>query len=191
MNTLIIYDWDDTLFPTSFIIGKNPINQSELALLEDKNIKLLEKSRDLGITIIITNAATQWIYNSSKQYMPTLYNYIISNNISIISAREFATNLHIFDHEKWKDITFYNTIKQLTMTNHINNIISIGDALYERNAVIKYGLFVNNTNNYITYIKTIKYIDRPTPANLINETTSLLYNIEYDIQIKSNLDIDM
>ena len=191
MNNLIIYDWDDTLYPTSFILGKNPINQSELALLEDKNIRLLEKSRELGITIIITNAATQWIYNSSEQFMPTLYKYIKENDILIVSARGYATNKHIFDYEKWKDLTFYNTIRQLSTTNHINNILSIGDAVYERNALIKYGIFINKKNNYTTYIKTIKYIDRPTPENMINETTSLLYNLEYDIKLKADLDIDM
>ena len=117
MNNLIIYDWDYTLFPNSFILEKNPINQSELALLEDKNIRLLEKSRELGITIIITNAATQWIYNSSEQFMPTLYKYIKENDILIVSAREYATNKHIFDYEKWKDLTFYNTIRQYALTH--------------------------------------------------------------------------
>ena len=76
MNTLIIYDWDDTLFPTTFVLNKNQLDQKELLLLEEQNIKILEKSRQLGRTIIITNASTQWIYNSSEQYMPNLYKYI-------------------------------------------------------------------------------------------------------------------
>ena len=72
------------------------------------------------------------------------------------TAREFATNKHIYDYKKWKDITFYNTIKNLSVNTHINNILSIGDAVYERNALKKYGQFINNKNNYTTYIKTIK-----------------------------------
>jgi len=194
MNTLIIYDWDDTLFPTTFVLNKNQLDQKELLLLEEQNIKILEKSRQLGRTIIITNASTQWIYNSSEQYMPNLYKYIKNTDIPIISAREYATARHIFDHEKWKDITFYNAIKTISQEPHnipINNILSVGDAVYERNALHKYGQFINNKQNYKTYIKTIKYIDNPTPFNMINEATSLLYNIEYHIQFKYDLDINM
>ena len=56
---------------------------------------------------------------------------------------------------------------------------------------MKYGHFINNKTNYTTYIKTIKYTDNPTPVNLINETTSLLFNIGYHIQFKFDLHINM
>ena len=36
-----------------------------------------------------------------------------------------------------------------------------------------------------------KDIDNPTPYNMINETNSALYNIEYHIQFTFDLDIDM
>ena len=191
MNTIIIYDWDDTLFPTSYIHDKMPVNTTDMELLEDKNIKLIELSRQLGQTIIITNASTLWIYNSAEEYMPNLYKYIKYNNIPIISAREYATGLHITDYLQWKDITFYNTIKRLSTQSHINNILSVGDAVYERNALMKYGRFINTRTDHTTYIKTIKYIDRPTPLNMIHQTTSLLFNISYHIQFRFDLHVDM
>ena len=57
MNSLIIYDWDDTLFPTSYIQKISNLNKMKIELLEKYNIRLLEKSCRLGRTIIITNAS--------------------------------------------------------------------------------------------------------------------------------------
>ena len=77
---------------------------------------------------------------------------------------------------------FYNTINDIYKLNNslynppINNIISIGDALYERMAIIKNGEYINNKLNNTIYIKTIKYIDNPSLDNMINETMSLLNN---------------
>lgn len=194
MNSLIIYDWDDTLFPTTYINHNRNINKQFLLALEQYNIRLLEKSRNLAQTIIITNAATEWIYMSAKQYMYRLYQYLQYTNIPVISAREYARSKQIYNPINWKDITFYNTINSLINLNgnkYINNIISVGDALYEKNALIKFGIYTHNKLNYNMYIKTIKYIDTPNIERLLYETQSLLNNIEYHVQIKQNLNITM
>ena len=91
----------------------------------------------------------------------------------------------------WKDITFFNVIRPYSYSHSINNILSVGDALYEKNALIKYGKYINKKHTYPTYIKTIKYKDNPTVVDLIHETTSLLFNIEYHLNYKLNLDIVM
>lgn len=192
MNSIIIYDWDDTLFPTSFIHSNNNINYSQLLLIENQNIKLLNKSRQFGTTIIITNASTEWIYESSKKYMNNLYKYIVYFNIPIYSAREYATERNIQNYLQWKEITFHNTINNYFRQNaRINNIISIGDAVYERKALLKYGSYINSIIYKHIYIKTIKYIDNPNLINLYNEVTSLLNNLHYHINIKHDLNIDM
>lgn len=196
MNTLIIYDWDDTLFPTSYIQHNQEYKKSDFFILEQQNIRLLEKSRQHAQVLIITNANTQWIYNSSKKYMYRLYQYLNYTQIPIISAREYATSKHITNYERWKDITFYDSINRymnISMINnkYINNIISIGDATFERNALVKYGYYITNKVGYTIYIKTIKYIDNPRPDNLIYQTISLINNLEYHIRVNKNLNIDM
>lgn len=192
MNSLIIYDWDDTLFPTSFIHSGKYINYSQILLIEKQNIKLLNKSRQFGTTIIITNASTEWIYESSKKYMPNLNKYIKYFNIPIYSAREYAAERNIQNYLQWKEITFHNTINNYYRQNaRINNILSIGDAVYERNSLLKYGKYINSIIYKHIYIKTIKYIDNPNLNNLYNETTSLLNNLHYHINVKHDLNIDM
>ena len=197
MNTLIIYDWDDTLFPTSYIHRIEDFQTNKFSIIERFNIRLLEKSRQSGHVLIITNAATEWIYASAKKYMYRLYQYLKYTNIPVISAREFANSRQMYNYEKWKDITFYDTINRYMniIHKHINNIISVGDAMFERNALIKYGHYINNKEQYRApnniYIKTIKYINNPIPDALINQTKSLLNNIEYHIQVKGDLNIDM
>lgn len=69
-NTLIIFDWDDTLFPTYWLISTG-INMRSLDdirkyLVYFKELdtivsKLLYEALRLGKVIIVTNASIDWI----------------------------------------------------------------------------------------------------------------------------------
>ena len=119
-DTLIILDWDDTLFPTTWI-NKNNINigneliRNKLTIylndLDTKLYKLLTKLMTCGFVVIITNAATEWVYLSSS-VLPKSYK-LIKDKIDVVSARncyqtKFPDNMYKWKLASFKDV--YNKI---------------------------------------------------------------------------------
>jgi hypothetical protein len=69
-ETAIIFDWDDTIFCTSFINPSGVFNPNlkletdvlrQIKLLEHTALKILELSVKNGKTYIITNAGEGWV----------------------------------------------------------------------------------------------------------------------------------
>jgi hypothetical protein len=168
-RTLIILDWDDTLFPTTWITT-NDINLKNDIEIEkykpyfaqidlDLN-NLLIKLTQCGTVIIVTNALLPWIKLSTINLPKTS---IILNKIKIISARrEYQSkSLNPMD---WKKLAFESILK--TTDKKINNIISVGDAEYEYNALIS--LFDCNPQTY-KLLKSVKFIKYPTKEIIIDQ----------------------
>uniref|UniRef100_A0A6C0BF89 FCP1 homology domain-containing protein n=1 Tax=viral metagenome TaxID=1070528 RepID=A0A6C0BF89_9ZZZZ len=156
-KTLIILDWDDTLFPTSWTT-KNDIklsnhkNRYKYIDKFDELDKLLSDtliiSNKCGKTIIVTNALNSWIEISSS-VLPLTKN--IMKSMDIISARERYQEYS--DINEWKKRTFEDEV-----SSSYNNIISMGDADYEYNALVNLydSLKVNKSKKYLKTIKFIK-----------------------------------
>lgn len=192
-STLIILDWDDTLFPTSWInknnikiIDNNKLTYKKFFEKIDISLqKLLQKLTKLGDVNIITNALLNWIEISSK-ILPYTYNYLNNNNnIKIISARrEYSSYTNnILD---WKKMAFQNELTKITKYKKINNIISIGDAEYEYNALIN--LYNEKPNNY-RLLKSVKFIRYPNNHQIF-EQINIINNAIYNICIyKNHLDL--
>lgn len=95
---MIIFDWDDTLIPTSFLIPyqqliyqppEKPLPPQILKKMKDIDeyaSKLLKLSKQNGQVIIITNAAEGWVELSANRFMP-LTAQVLSSDIEVISAR--------------------------------------------------------------------------------------------------------
>jgi hypothetical protein len=168
-KTLIILDWDDTLFPTTWIttneinlknnIETDKYKQYFLQVDLDLN-NLLIRLQQCGTVIIVTNALLSWIKLSTTILSKTSKTL---TNIKVISARGDyqAKSQNPMD---WKKLAFESVIQ--TMTKKINNIISVGDAEYEYNALIS--LFDNNPKSY-KLLKSVKFIKYPTKEVLIDQ----------------------
>ena len=184
-TTLIILDWDDTLFPTSWI-NKNNIEflseQNKTILYNkffhkiDNNLYgLLTKLIKCGKVLIITNALLNWI-DMSVNILPKTSKLLKSNVIKIISARgEFShyTNNMV----DWKKLAFKRELQLLLENTKINNIISIGDAEYEYMALIN--LYENNKQKY-RLLKSIKFKRNPN-INEIDEQIEITDNAIVDV----------
>lgn len=138
-QTVIIFDWDDTLLCTSFLNPKGyvdtdkilcPVIESNLKKLEDSVEKLLKLAISLGKTYIITNAQGGWVEYSSQLYMPRVYQ--ILDDIKIISAREKFEKYHATMHE-WKVQAFMLTEEDLE-ENAVTNLVALGDSIIEMEA---------------------------------------------------------
>lgn len=188
-NTLIIFDWDDTLFPTKWFIKKK-INlnkqydydkyNSYFKHLDNIVYNLLSICTNLGNVIIITNAMPEWVYTSADILPKTKK---IIRTIKIISARQ--NYQHTCKISEWKKMAFKKENKKQFI-----NIISIGDALYEYNALVN---LHKKTNDVL--LKSIKFVGDPTNVTLIDQLQVLKNSIKnicvsprhYDLNFQSNV----
>lgn len=170
-NTLFILDWDDTLFPTNWVT-KNNINlsngQSRNGYIEyfkdlDRSLsKFLENIRKLGNVIIVTNAMRDWVKISAIVIPKT---YSILRKIHIVSARDLFSS-HTKDVWEWKKKTFQMIIDKEFKSKKVMNVISIGDAEYEHQALVS----LTQTNiNKIKYLKSFRLIREPSYEQIIEQ----------------------
>eukprot|EP01071_Lankesteria_metandrocarpae_P002168 Lankesteria_metandrocarpae@DN2130_c0_g1_i2.p1 len=187
-QTVIIFDWDDTLLCTSFINkmssssvssrwvafegpsgsdahtrAKNKISTCErqLKLIEAHALKLLKSALKMGRVFIITNAAEGWVEFSSAKYLPLLGPVL--EKITIISARERFEPSFPGDYHRWKIHAFLE-VQQSLNNQIITNLISLGDSTMEMEAVLVMGKECARA-----LVKTIKFRERPTPFELAKQ----------------------
>ena len=136
-NSIIIFDWDDTLLPTSFLVSKGifesdieytKYEKQKLIELEDLILQLLTLAVDKGDVYIITNADKGWVEYSSRIFYPSLSN--ILKKIKIISAKSKFQDKYPDDSRLWKINTFIDLTNDINVRK-ITNIICSGDSLFE------------------------------------------------------------
>ena len=97
-----------------------------LHLFEDTVLEFLDAClRCAGTIIIVTNGTNQWIEMSCR-YIPRVAALLSSNNIEYVSSRTCSRSP---DPSRWKVDTF----RRLVDTK-CGNLLSIGDAFFERSA---------------------------------------------------------
>lgn len=203
-ETLIIFDWDDTLFASTYLTSKagsceNVVNYiTNCSLHQDKEeirnvmnefkqisklVKIiLETSLLHGKVCIVTNATLNWVYLSSQIYMPDILP--ILNKIDIISAKDIyrtITNCQI----TWK----YLTILDITSKFYKNGmdglcIVSFGDSQAEREAVKNVGKILQNCR-----VKSVKLLDLPCIKKLEKQLELLKDNFIDIISKDGNMDL--
>jgi hypothetical protein len=183
LNTYLI-DWDDTLYPTSWL-NKNKIknyDEYKLYFLElDKTITILiNKLINMGEIFIVTNANMSWI-NKSLKNLPETKKIINNKNITIISARDMYSNKNIMPID-WKKHIFENIIKKQIETGTLNdntflNIVSLGDADYEYLALIKLHDYLKNSKCDNYFLKNIRFSENPSFNLIIEQIDLVSYNI--------------
>lgn len=204
MKSLIIYDWDDTLFPTTWFLKNispnlNSTNkqiliyiQKQLKFLDTSIYKLLDKSLQHATVIIISNAKYRWL-NKSLTYL-SLTNQLIKKNILMISTIDkcYYENNYLSNKQLSLNNEQINNLKINVFNKDINiyvnkskNIINIGDSIYEFNALksLCFKYF------YTKIFKNIKLIIEPSLEEILEEHQILLNNVCKIINYDNNLDL--
>ena len=189
-NSLIIFDWDDTLLPTTFltkggIFNENIIisenEQKKLEKLENSALNLLNIALTKGDVYIITNAGLGWVEYSAKRFYPKIEE--ILPKIQIISARGEWEKDYPGDSRKWKIQSFLSLQKSLD-TKLVTNIICLGDSLFE----IEAGR-VLATRFGEAFVKTIKFKESPKLDELYKQLTLVLNQFNSICSAVKNLTI--
>ena len=180
-NSLVILDWDDTLFPTTWVTS-NYINLNDIEVrnryldffseLDDLLFRLLKKITEISNEIIVTNALPIWIKISSSVLPKTQY---ILKKIKIISAKKNFQKISN-DATEWKRLAFKSEVIDK------KNIISIGDASYEYKALI-------SLYNEKRILKSMKFLENPTHEILKEQIEILIDNIYEMVTYQKHLDL--
>jgi hypothetical protein len=168
-ETLIVFDWDDTLMCTNFLreaercgcfgtIREASKIRSCLQSLETVVKSLLEEALSLGKVMIITNGENGWVECSAADYMPGLVP--ILQKIDVISARNKYEDMYPGEYSTWKAQAFLDVQRELD-PDIVMNMVALGDAEYEINAAKA----LRGTMAHAV-VKTLKLCPCPTLSQL-------------------------
>ena len=173
-NSIIIFEWDETLFPTSFLtpfrildehMNLSDNEKNKLLELEQATLKILSKSVERGDAFIITNAINGWVENSAHRFYPNIIQ--ILEKIKIIYAKEEYEKIFPGNQKKCK-IEAFSNLQNKYNRKLVTNIICIGNSLFEMEAG---RILASKFNN--AFIKSIKFKKKPKLDELLTQLKSL------------------
>eukprot|EP00443_Scrippsiella_acuminata_P009160 CAMPEP_0115198738 /NCGR_PEP_ID=MMETSP0270-20121206/16258_1 /TAXON_ID=71861 /ORGANISM="Scrippsiella trochoidea, Strain CCMP3099" /LENGTH=266 /DNA_ID=CAMNT_0002612115 /DNA_START=47 /DNA_END=847 /DNA_ORIENTATION=+ len=196
-ETLTIFDWDDTLMPTSdlerhgllskrrAVVGKDV--QVALQVLADKIVETLQEAMKFGKVIIITNAAEGWVQESCRHFLPSVEAYL--SYIPVVSARSTFEPTGIRSPTEWKSLAFQREVGAfcdgLAKGQH-GNIVSVGDSVHEHLALISAACGRPGCLS-----KSLGLAERPSIEQLSQELDLVAGSFEEVALFEEDLDVDV
>jgi len=211
-DSAIIFDWDDTLFPTWYITdvvwpcltqeereADIPIDSpfwTPLATHAKIVCATLRAARKAGNVAIVTLATREWLHSSVQRYLPGLkFNELVDElGIRIYYARSHVGRNHINPEEgvdMWVVAKRNAMIKCLKKFGRratpLKNVLSVGDSLTEQQA-IKEVIWEGDED---VLCKTVKLTVDPPVDHLMTELEVLSSLLGPMISHRCDFDIDM
>jgi hypothetical protein len=192
-KTLIIFDFDDTLFCTKYfdtfslpykdifsckvsLEEINPCLIRELKQLESAIINLFSNLHQNYDVIIISNADMTWINNCLTHFLEELKEFINENDIKIFSAKNMFSKLSKNKND-WKIKCFRKVINDMYKfdLNYSDlNVVSIGDGNEEKKAVFSLSKSENFQKIHPKFIRMVSF---PSAATIILQLNYLNDNL--------------
>lgn len=149
-NTVLIFDWDDTVLPYSWLRAQS-IRLNGQPRLAAWQCELLERAatsaaetihlaKQLGTVVFVTNAEEGWIEWTCRTFMPLLHPSL--QEVKLVSART-AYEKTLLCPVEWKVSAFDSELERIfgaevmECPGSVKNVISIGDGLDEREALLR------------------------------------------------------
>jgi len=168
-ETIIIFDWDDTLMCSS-AIKANQLFSHQAAQLEAVLEQVLISSMQLGETCIVTNALELWVFESTRHFCPRVLPLL--SQISVVSARRDYERSYPDDYFAWKRESFRDVLAKRKGAAQVGsivgsslNLVVLGDSPAEMDAA-------QTSTCGATYpltIKRVKFKEIPTVDELVEQ----------------------
>ena len=180
MTTAIIFDWDDTLFPTTYYIKKKINKQNKkyymhkFKALENSIICLLKKSLQYKNVYIVTNATMTWFNMCVNKYCPGIIPYL-GYVKGIMSARDIYSSILPDDVIAWKKMCIFDIlgdnkdITQIVFASDLNNDF---ESAYQVKNIVP------------IRIKTFKFMEEPMICQIIRQQRDFTRFLDYIIKEK-------
>mmetsp|Transcript_56568 Transcript_56568/g.127167 ORF Transcript_56568/g.127167 Transcript_56568/m.127167 type:complete len:412 (+) Transcript_56568:144-1379(+) len=188
-NTVVLFDWDDTLFPTTHlrfeVRPKQPPNKQNeplpvgspehAALVRHGELlhDVLACARSVGEVAIVTLSTRPWVLASAETYLPN-FDFpalLEALNIPVYYAFEFLSKENKLRAQREEGLDVLTEYKRHAMSRCLRrfyqgktvrpHVISIGDSTAEQNAV-KDVLWAWDGLVAPPLCKTVKLINEPT-----------------------------
>jgi hypothetical protein len=196
-QTLLIFDWDDTILPSTWIqkqglklddSSKVTEEQCEqLATVAQVAIRTLRAAKRYGTVVLVTNAERGWIELSCRKFMPSLCPLLES--IKIVSARALYEKPGVTLPSQWKSHAFRSEITEFYKSlepDRSKNIISFGDAMHERLAVFQVTSDMSNCNT-----KSFKFMEQPQLEQVRKEHELIYWCLKHIVSHEGTLDLQV
>lgn len=180
--SVFIFDWDDTLFPTSALTAMGPDRLgSAFEQIDAQVYQLLSSAASVpqSRVVILTNANIRWVYQSTEQFLPKVSKLLLDpeGSITIVSAHrpkeclpEVGSAAYIAEVSTWKRQAlpplvhaFQEAISELQAG--AVQVISVGDMPHDLEAAHALSSMLVMSSKE-SYVKTVLMKPRPTPPEL-------------------------
>jgi len=194
-DTILIFDWDDTVLPSTWIQEQglrldddsipNEEQQARLEKMAASVAQTLSIAKRHGKVILVTNAEHGWIELSCQKFMPALVPYL--EDVKILSARSTYEHQGVASPFEWKYLAFESEIccfYDALAVDGRKNVISFGDSAHEREALIRVTERMSNCRT-----KSLKFVERPEVEQLLKEHELISGCFRHIVNHDGNLDL--
>lgn len=215
-NTVIMFDWDDTLLASSFLSARgyrvdcvespavlsDPSDAAQLRAQEQCVVSLLTLALSYGTVNIVTNAETGWVELSAQKFMPAVLPLL--SRVNVLSARSTFEPAYPEAPLKWKYYAFHERLRSvfgdgcmdaraaeadiasLPAGDMKRNIVSFGDSHVEREAIRAVTRGVPGWR-----CKSVKFAERPTVEQLRRQLELVSNCFHYIATHPADLDLQL
>jgi len=215
-NTVIMFDWDDTLLASSFLSARgyrvdcvespavlsDPSDAAQLRAQEQCVVALLTLALSYGTVNIVTNAETGWVELSAQKFMPAVLPLL--SRVNVLSARSTFEPAYPEAPLKWKYYAFHERLRSvfgdgcmdaraaeadiagLPAGDMKRNIVSFGDSHVEREAIRAVTRGVPGWR-----CKSVKFAERPTVEQLRRQLELVSNCFHYIATHPADLDLQL
>jgi len=194
-DTVFIFDWDDTVLPSTWVQGQGlrldgssrltAAQREELAEVARAAAETLAAAKQHGEVVLVTNAQRGWIELSCAKFLPTLLP--ILENVKLLSARTAYESPEVSSPLEWKLRAFEAEIMRIYGEEGCGrawNILSLGDSLHEREALLRATAEMPNCRS-----KSLKFVERPDVAQICKQHTLVTSAFQQILHHDGNLDL--
>jgi len=184
-QTVFVFDWDDTILPTSWLERIHALNggrplrpevQRQMVSLCTVALQTLTLAGTMGVVVIITNSAPGWVDQSCQLFMPQLLQQV--------------RGYHICAKPMHAPLTFKTSTFRRECRSY-GNLISVGDGDAERAASLKLhdpppG---GQAQQVPRHVKSLKLLEVPTCQQLVAQHELLQTRLGDVATFQGNLDL--
>jgi len=197
-ETLFIFDWDDTLLPSTWVQKHglrlddeselNDTQRQELSEVADKAMETMRIAKQLGTVVLVTNAERGWIELSCQKFLPTLFPVL--ENVKLMSARTSFESMACVSPMDWKIQAFNSEIRRVFGDDAVcdparrKNCLSLGDSNSEREALLRVTAALPNCRS-----KSLKFVERPDLSEILKQHSLIASCLEGIVQHDGNIDV--
>ncbi|KAG1700338.1 hypothetical protein DVH05_012139 [Phytophthora capsici] len=216
-RTVVVFDWDDTLCPSSWLhaqdllpkyrghqISVTPEQREVLSLIGAHVAQLLQKAVAYGPVFVVTAAEYGWVEMSAALYLPAVQSVLDLADVHIVSARSWYEQTYGLggDSAAWKQEVmqliarkcFAASAAQEPSARSFREPTASQDAYFNFLSIgdsmaERDACFAAVQNVGRTFAKTLKFVEHPNAEEVLQQVELTYDSFEQMCGWDSNLDL--